>query len=52
LEKGDIVIDSSVRKVVPWTYNEAMDYLDGKRRFSSCKEEAKLMNSSFARFFS
>ena len=41
----------SVPEVVPESYQEAMDYLDGKRRFENCKELALRSRSELFIFY-
>jgi hypothetical protein len=40
-----------VDKVVPNTYEEAMKYLEGKRRYEFGKQVAKEIGSKLAKFY-
>lgn len=43
--------DGIVDKVVPNTYEEAMKYLEGKRRYEFGKQVAKEIGSKLAKFY-
>jgi len=40
-----------LKQLIPQTYEEAMDYIDGKRRLENCIQEAKQANSALLHLF-